>query len=76
MSKNKNPSLCALHVDIDVDLFNALNKVIPWGSKRVVLEVVLLQLVSVLSGEGKEHALGAILHGHVDLFEKFQQKNK
>tara|TARA_Y100000310_G_scaffold342211_1_gene444317 strand:- start:1002 stop:1244 length:243 start_codon:yes stop_codon:yes gene_type:complete len=58
-----------IHLDIDRDLHTRAQKVIPWGSRRILLETILERLVAGLEKEGPI-LIGAVIGGEYEMVYK------
>jgi len=64
-----------LHTEITEELNADLNRLIPVGVKKKVVEIVMRQLVAVLEGPDGKYALGAILQEYLNVVEAFIPKD-
>lgn len=71
MPDSKDRSRSHLHVEIRRDQFEALEELLPWGTKKKVFEVVVDQLIRLLQGPNGRYALGALLDDSIDVTERY-----
>lgn len=53
--------------DINKDINDKLSVLIPWGSKRVMIESSLKLLVQFIEEQGLGHALDSLISGNVEI---------
>ena len=65
-----------IHTEISSELYHDLQELIPYGTKRKVVEVVLRQVVKALRSPDGSYVLGAILNEYLDVVERFKPEGE